>query len=93
MLRHHVGETFSAMVVEVSEKDPTTGEVMVSDPAVEARVRSSDGTPLPLGTDVTVRLVEADPATGRCSSSSDRRWLRSERSERLETTTLNPRMS
>ena len=28
------------MVVAVSEKDPTEGEVMVTDPAVEARVRS-----------------------------------------------------
>jgi exoribonuclease R len=63
VLDSHVGETFPAMVVDVSEKDPSTGQVMVSAPAIEARVRSSTGTPLPLGTDVTVRLVEADPAT------------------------------
>ena len=62
VLEDHVGREFRAMVVQVSEKDPAVGEVMVVDPAVEARVRSADGSPLPLGTDVTVRLVEADPA-------------------------------
>lgn len=61
VLRPHVGRTFAAMVVQVNEKNPTTGEIMVSDPAIEARVRSADGSPLPLGTDVTVRLAEADP--------------------------------
>ena len=61
VLRSHVGRTFSAMVVQVNEKNPATGEVMVAEPAVEARVRSADGSPLPLGTDVTVTLVEADP--------------------------------
>ena len=62
VLRPHVGRTFAAMVVQVNEKNPTAGEVMVSDPAIEAKVRSADGAPLPLGTDVTVRLVAADPA-------------------------------
>jgi exoribonuclease R len=62
VLRQHVGRTFDAMVTQVSEKKPATGEVMVADPAIEARVRSADGSPLPLGTDVTVRLVEADVA-------------------------------
>lgn len=62
VLRDHVGSTFSAMVVQVNEKNPAVGEVMVDDPAIEARVRSTNGSPLPLGTDVTVRLVEADPA-------------------------------
>jgi exoribonuclease R len=61
VLRDHVGRTFPAIVVQVSEKNPATGEVMVTDPAIEARVRSADGAPLPLGADVTVRLVEADP--------------------------------
>ena len=63
VLKDHVGASFRAMVVQVNEKDPTVGEVMVSDPAVEARVRSAAGTVLPLGSEVTVRLVEADPAT------------------------------
>ena len=61
VLQHHVGRPFPAMVVQVNEKDPVVGEVMVSEPAVEAKVRSGSGRPLPLGTDVTVRLVEADP--------------------------------
>ncbi len=61
VLEHHVGQSFPAMVVQVSEKDPVVGEVMVSAPAVEAKVRSGTAQPLPLGTDVTVRLVEADP--------------------------------
>jgi exoribonuclease R len=60
VLQQHAGRTFAAMVTQVSEKDPTSGEVMIQEPAVEARVRSS-GAPLPLGTDVTVRLVSADP--------------------------------
>ncbi len=78
MLRDHVGRTFDAMVVQVSDKNPAHGEVMVDDPAIEARVRSADGSPLPLGTDVTVRLVEADPA---------------QRKVLFETTTLETRMS
>ena len=61
VLQHHVGRSFRAMVVQVNEKHPVVGEVMVTDPAVEAKVRSASGQPLPLGTDVTVRLVEADP--------------------------------
>ncbi len=63
VLRGHVGESFPAMVVQVHDKNPTVGEVMVADPAVEAPVRSADGVPLPLGTEATVRLAEADPAT------------------------------
>ena len=62
VLRQHVGRTFEAMVTQVSEKKPATGEVMVAEPAIEARVRSADDSPLPLGTDVTVKLVEADVA-------------------------------
>lgn len=59
LLEPHVGRDFPAVVVQVREKDPTQGEVMITEPAVEARVRSA--TALPLGTDVSVRLVEADP--------------------------------
>jgi hypothetical protein len=50
------------MVVQVADKRPHEGEVIVAEPAVEARVRSSSGQPLPLGTAVQVLLVEADPA-------------------------------
>jgi exoribonuclease R len=60
VLRDRVGETFAGMVVDVDDKDRTEGDVMVSDPAVEARVVATSGE-LPLGQDVQVRLVEADP--------------------------------
>ncbi|GAB3197013.1 RNB domain-containing ribonuclease [Nocardioides hungaricus] len=58
VLRHRVGSTFSGVVVDVDEKDPTRGAVVLNDPDVETRVVSSR--PLPLGTDVTVRLTVAD---------------------------------
>jgi exoribonuclease R len=58
VLRHRVGQQFAGVVVEVDEKDPQRGVVVVQEPAVEARVVSS--APLPLGTDVTVRLTVAD---------------------------------
>ena len=59
VLRPHVGSTFRGVVVAVDEKDPKVGDVVVEEPAVEARVTS--GEPLPLGTAVEVTLVEADP--------------------------------
>jgi hypothetical protein len=49
------------VVVAVDEKERTRGDVVLQEPAVEAAVTSS--APLPLGTDVQVRLAEADPAT------------------------------
>ena len=51
-------------VVSAAEES-TKGEVMVHEPAVEAALVSSDGTPLPLGREVSVRLTEADPARRR----------------------------
>jgi exoribonuclease R len=66
VLQDRVGESFTAVVVSTSDKDPAEGEVMVTDPAVEARVESGDGgRPLPLGDEVQVRLTEADPARRR----------------------------
>ena len=59
LLRDRVGEEFSAMVVDVDDRDPRRGQVMLRDPAVAARVEGP--APLPLGTDVVVRLVAADP--------------------------------
>ncbi len=59
VLRPHVGSMFDGVVVAVDEKDKEKGDVVVQEPAVEARVTGS--APLPLGTDVSVRLVEADP--------------------------------
>ena len=64
VLRSRVGESFPGMVVSAAEES-TKGEVMLHEPAVEASVVSSDGTPLPLGQEVSVRLAEADPGRRR----------------------------
>ncbi len=61
VLRPHVGEEFDAVVVQRDEDDPQRGDVVVQRPAVEAPVVGS--APLPLGSDVRVRLAEADVAT------------------------------
>ncbi len=58
ILRHRVGEEFDAVVVDVDERDAHRGVVMLSEPAVEARVVGA--APLPLGTDARVRLTAAD---------------------------------
>ncbi len=58
VLHPHVGSTFNGVVVSVDAKDETRGDVVLQDPAVEAPVTSDKA--LPLGTDVEVRLVEAD---------------------------------
>jgi exoribonuclease R len=58
VLQHQVGETFEGVVTDVEEKDETRGTVIIQQPAVEARVTSTE--PLPLGTDVDVRLTQAD---------------------------------
>ena len=60
LLRHRVGESFEAVVVEVNQKDPTRGVVTVAEPAIEAPVVAAGE--LPLGTDVRVRLTTADLA-------------------------------
>jgi exoribonuclease R len=65
VLADQIGRRFSATVVAVSEKDPTQGEEMVTDPAVAAKVGSATGRPLPLGAEVQVTLVEADPLDRR----------------------------
>ncbi|HET9860974.1 MAG TPA: RNB domain-containing ribonuclease [Nocardioidaceae bacterium] len=61
VLHKHVGQTFAGVVVALDEKDPTKGDVVIQEPAVEAGVTGKND--LPLGTDVQVRLVEADIAT------------------------------
>ncbi len=60
VLADRVGEEFEAVVVSIDEEDATQGTVMVKDPGVEGPVVGSS--PLPLGTDVTVRLTTADVA-------------------------------
>jgi len=61
ILRPHVGQTFDGVVVALDREDPRRGDVVVQEPAIEAEVTGTDD--LPLGTEVRVRLVEADPAT------------------------------
>ena len=61
VLQKSVGKTFSGVVVQVDQEDETKGDVVIREPAVEATITGSKK--LPLGTDVQVRLVEADVQT------------------------------
>jgi exoribonuclease R len=61
VLHPHVGEEFAGVVVQVDEDDPTHGDFVVQEPAIECRVSSAGA--LPLGTDVRARLVEAEVGT------------------------------
>jgi exoribonuclease R len=58
ILKDRVGQSFDANVVDVDDKDPGKGTVVLTELAVEAPVQSTRG--LPLGQPVQVRLVEAD---------------------------------
>lgn len=57
-LASRIGEQFDGAIVEVAA-DASKGVVMLREPAVEAGVTSTST--LPLGADVKVTLVEADP--------------------------------
>jgi exoribonuclease R len=59
MLADDVGRQYEGVIIEADDKDPSSGKVMVTEPAVEARVSSER--PLPLGEEVRVKLVEVDP--------------------------------
>jgi exoribonuclease R len=61
VLQHRVGETFDGVIVDLDDRDDKRGTVIVQEPAVEARVTAS--ATLPLGTDVRVRLAQADVAS------------------------------
>jgi VacB/RNase II family 3'-5' exoribonuclease len=61
VLKSRVGSTFPGVIVEADEKNPARGVVTIQDPAVEARVSAERD--LPVGEDVSVELVEADPVT------------------------------
>ncbi|HWJ86091.1 MAG TPA: RNB domain-containing ribonuclease, partial [Cellulomonas sp.] len=61
LLRDRVGESFDGVVVDVNDGG-RAGVVQLADPVVRARV---DGTELPLGQRVRVRLTEADVARRR----------------------------
>jgi exoribonuclease R len=56
LLADRVGQTFRGTVIDVA-RDKRHGTVMISEPAVEARV---SGDRLPLGQEVSVRLTSAD---------------------------------
>jgi exoribonuclease R len=60
-LQPRIGETFTGVVVEVDEKDDTRGDITVQEPAVEAAVTGARA--LPLGEEVEVTLVTADPSS------------------------------
>ncbi|MEU0083559.1 RNB domain-containing ribonuclease [Streptomyces sp. NPDC006274] len=64
VLRDRVGELFDAVVVDLKDNDPSAGTVQLEDPAVVARI-DGDGTPLPLGERLRVRLTAADPARAK----------------------------
>jgi len=59
VLAPRVGEVFAGAIVEVAHDDPRKGTVIVREPAIEATVSAM--AELPLGADVEVSLVEADP--------------------------------
>jgi exoribonuclease R len=63
VLSKQVGQMFAGVVVSVDEDKPTRGDIVVQQPAIEAPVSSAS--PLPLGSDVQARLVEADVRTRR----------------------------
>ena len=62
LLHGREGEAFEAVVVDVDERRPARGAVQLVEPAVVARC-DGDGTRLPLGERIRVRLTTADPAT------------------------------
>jgi VacB/RNase II family 3'-5' exoribonuclease len=59
LLQKHIGARFPAVVVDVNEKDPREGDIVIENPAIEGKVSSE--TELPLGTEVEATLAEADP--------------------------------
>jgi exoribonuclease R len=63
VLSPRTGASFPAIVTNLEDGNARTGTVMIHQPAVETRIEA--GRDLPLGGHVTVRLVEADPATRR----------------------------
>ena len=63
VLAPRLGERFHGVIVEVDEDGAEHGTVTIKEPAVDGRVTGPP--PLPLGTGVTVTLVEADIARRR----------------------------
>lgn len=61
VLAPRVGDSFPAIVTNLEDGDARTGTVMIHEPAIETRIDADSD--LPLGQQVTVKLLEADPAT------------------------------
>lgn len=61
VLADRVGEQFTAVIVEIDDKDDKRGEVTIQDPAIEATVVSDSA--LPVGEEVTVTLARVDVAS------------------------------
>ncbi|MET9828805.1 RNB domain-containing ribonuclease [Streptomyces sp. NPDC006385] len=59
LLKDRVGEVFDSWVVDVTERQSTSGTVQLETPAVTGRIEGTDG--LPLGERLRVRLTQADP--------------------------------
>ncbi|MEV7670148.1 MULTISPECIES: RNB domain-containing ribonuclease [unclassified Streptomyces] len=64
LLKDRVGELFDAYVIDVKEREPSTGTVHLDDPAVVARIAGGESA-LPLGEWLRVRLAEADPGRAK----------------------------
>ncbi|MET8168509.1 RNB domain-containing ribonuclease [Streptomyces sp. NPDC005329] len=65
VLMHRVGEVFDAAVIDTDAErdDPLKGKVYLADPAVLAKVASTNGQSLLLGASVRARLKRADPSS------------------------------
>ena len=63
VLSPHTGKTFAGVVVALANEEETKGEVVIHEPAIETTVTATRK--LRLGTDVTLRLAEADVASRR----------------------------
>lgn len=65
VLMHRVGEVFDAAVIDTDAErdDPFKGKVYLADPAVLAKVASTNGRKLLLGASVRARLKRADPSS------------------------------
>ncbi|MBW0116517.1 RNB domain-containing ribonuclease [Pseudonocardia abyssalis] len=68
LLAGRIGDVFEVIVLRPSAEDGAAGEVYLVDPPVLARCEG----PLRAGVTASVRLTEADPATGRITFSAAR---------------------
>ncbi|MGW6978359.1 ribonuclease catalytic domain-containing protein [Streptomyces sp. NPDC054932] len=65
VLMHRVGEVFDAAVIDTDAErdDPHKGKVYLADPAVMAKIASTNGQKLLLGASVRAKLERADPSS------------------------------